>query len=145
MDKGLGLGIVFFWLMIGAISVAAIWARRLTDRERQQTIRSVIDRGQQLDPALLEKVMTPPLPWTQPPARNPRAPLQLLISGIIVVSAGAGLVLMGWCISQLEPRAFWPIVGAGLLVATIGAGLALSGQLARHAQRQFEAGDRRES
>jgi hypothetical protein len=127
------VGIVF-WLVIFGISSFGIWSKIREEHERQLTIRAAIERGQPLDPALLEKIMGHK-------ADKAPVPEQLLIGGLITLSAGVGLGVMGTFISQLAPPAFWPILGAGALVTCIGLGLVGAALLQKRLRKEARPQD----
>jgi hypothetical protein len=106
-----------FWIFVGAVAVAAI----ITDYKRRrggvEVLRAAIEKGQQLDPALIEKL-------TSNERRDERIePLHVKLGGIITLAAGVGLCLMSFFISRIAPVALYPIMGAGVLVMSIGVGL----------------------
>jgi hypothetical protein len=111
-----------FWLVVFGISALGIWSSMARERERQQTIRAAIERGQQLDPTVLEKVMSRSAAQDNG-SGGPQSWVQLMIGGIITLSVGPGLALMGVLIGNSAPLAYWPLLGAGALVATIGLGI----------------------
>jgi hypothetical protein len=120
-----------FWLFIGAVSVVAI----ITDYKRRrggvEVLRAAIEKGQQLDPALIEKL-------TSNERRDERIePLHVKLGGIITLAAGVGICLLSFFISRIAPIALYPILGAGVLVISIGVGL-LIGARALEAARARE-------
>lgn len=112
---------ITFWLVVFGISALGIWSTMARERERQQTIRAAIERGQLLDPAVLDKVMARSA--AEPSGGSAQNWVQLMIGGIITLSVGPGLALMGVLIGNSAPQAYWPLLGAGALVATIGVGI----------------------
>ena len=120
-----------FWIFVGAVAVAAI----ITDYKRRrggvEVLRAAIEKGQQLDPALIEKL-------TSNERRDERIePLHVKLGGIITLAAGVGLCLMSFFISRIAPIALYPIMGAGVLVISVGVGL-LIGARALEAARARE-------
>jgi hypothetical protein len=120
-----------FWIFIGAVSVVAI----ITDYKRRrggvEVLRAAIEKGQQLDPALIEKL-------TSNERRDERIePLHVKLGGIITLAAGVGICLLSFFISRIAPIALYPIFGAGVLVICVGAGL-LIGARALEAARARE-------
>jgi hypothetical protein len=120
-----------FWIFIGAVSVVAI----ITDYKRRrggvEVLRAAIEKGQQLDPALIEKL-------TSNERRDERIePLHVKLGGIITLAAGVGICLLSFFISRIAPIALYPILGAGVLVICVGAGL-LIGARALEAARARE-------
>jgi hypothetical protein len=105
-----------FWIFIGAVAVVAI----ITDYKRRrggvEVLRAAIEKGQQLDPALIEKLTSN--------GRDERIePLHVKLGGIITLAAGVGICLLSFFISRIAPIALYPILGAGVLVISVGVGL----------------------
>ncbi len=96
-----------------------VWRRLMIERERQQTIRLAIERGQALDAALVEKMLAPPNTSPGNPFTWP----------VAILSAGVGLGIFGAFMRQIDEEAFWSLVGTGSMIAIIGAGLFLNAYL----------------
>jgi hypothetical protein len=112
-----------FWMFIGAVAVAAI----ITDYKRRRggidVIRAAIDKGQQLDPALIEKL-------TANERRDERVePVLVKLGGVITLAAGVGICLLSFFISRIAPIALYPILGGGVLVSSIGVGLLIGARM----------------
>jgi hypothetical protein len=106
-----------FWIFIGAVAVVAI----ITDYKRRRggidVLHAAIDKGQQLDPAVIEKL-------TSSEVRDERVePVHVKLGGIITLAAGVGICLLSFFISRIAPIALYPILGCGVLVICIGGGL----------------------
>jgi hypothetical protein len=106
-----------FWIFIGAVAVAAI----ITDYKRRrggiEVLRAAIDKGQQLDSAVIEKL-------TSSERRDERIePVQVKLGGIVTMAAGVGICLLSFFISRIAPVALYPILGSGVLVICVGVGL----------------------
>ena len=110
---------VAFWIFIASVVVAGIWYAHARNRETQKTIRLAIEKGVQLDAALLDKLVI----------RESGNPEDYYIGGLICLACGLGLPVLGYFIGRIEPVAFFPIVGAGVLVGLIGISLILCGKL----------------
>jgi predicted membrane metal-binding protein len=121
-DPGEVFGPIFFFLAVFGIVAMTMWRRLHVERERQQTIRLAIEKGQPLDPALVEKMMSPPATKVSNPFTWP----------VAILSSGVGLAVFGLFMRQIEEDAFWPLLGSGSMIAIIGAGLFLNAYL--HAQ-----------
>ena len=115
------VGIVF-WVAIAVIVFINVWGKRSAERERQLTLRTAIERGQQIDPAMIEKIMA----GQQKPKQSQ---FGLLIGGVVVSFAGVGLVLMGLILGAEEG-----LLGSGVLVAMVGVGLVVAHVLQRRLQ-----------
>jgi len=90
---------VAFWVFIGAVAVAGI----VTDYKRRrggvEVLRMAIEKGQQLDPALIEKLTSN--------AQNAERiePVHVKLGGIITLAAGVGVCLLSLFISRIAPVA----------------------------------------
>jgi hypothetical protein len=84
--------------------------RPLTRRGSIDVIRMAIEKGQQLDPALIEKL-------TSNEHRAGRIdPLRMKLGSIITIASGIGVCLMAMFMAGVAPWAFYPIFGAGLVM-----------------------------
>jgi uncharacterized membrane protein YdjX (TVP38/TMEM64 family) len=110
---------IFFFLAVFGIVAIGMWRRLHVERERQQTIRLAIEKGQPLDPALVEKMMSPPATKVSNPFTWP----------VAILSSGVGIAVFGLFMRQIEEEAFWPLMGTGCMIAIIGAGLFLNAYL----------------
>jgi MFS family permease len=119
MDSGTWVPIFFFLAVFGIVAMT-LWRRLMVERERQQTIRLAIERGQALDASLVEKLMAPP------PDKVPGNPFTWPVA---ILSTGLGLAVFGMFMRQVEEDAFWPLLGCGSMIAIIGAGLFLNAYL----------------
>ena len=124
--QGSMVGIVF-WIAIAVIVFINVWGKRSAERERQQTLRAAIERGQQIDPAMIEKIMA----GQQKPKEMQYG---LLIGGVVVSFAGLGLVLMGWILGGDDGEAIRGLMGSGVLVGMVGVGLFVAHVLQRRLQ-----------
>ena len=102
-DPGEVFGPIFFFLAVFGIVAITMWRRLHVERERQQTIRLAIERGQTLDAALVEKMMAPPATKPSNPFTWPTA----------ILSTGLGLAAFSLFMRQIEEDAFWPLMGSG--------------------------------
>ena len=115
-----GIASAAFWGFVAVVVVAGIWREVATRRETEMTIRLAIEKGQQLDPLLIEKMLRP---------RKKTGSEGLLIAGGVILAAGIGLPILGYFVSLSgEHSAFYPLVGVGILTGLVGiAFLILSG------------------
>ena len=111
------LGPMFFFLAVFGIIAVVMWRRIAVERERQTTVRLAIERGQQLDAALVEKLLAP---------ANPPKPTNPTLVPVGLLSAGVGLCVFGLFLRQIEEDAFWVMTGVGCMVAIIGLGVLLA-------------------
>jgi hypothetical protein len=121
---------VAFWIFVGAVAVAGI----VTDYKRRRgsvdVIRIAIEKGQQLDPALIEKL-------TSNERRAERIdPLHMKLGSIITIASGVGICLLGIFMNGASPGAFYPIFGAGLVAICVGIGLRIASKVLAEARER---------
>ncbi len=122
---------VAFWIFVAVASVAGIVGGYKRRRIELEPLRSAIERGQQLDPAIIEKLMA------QPEHEQVRIePLHLRIGSIITIAVGAGLALLSIFISRIAPVALYPILGSGVLIVCVGIGLLIAARAVERHQRR---------
>lgn len=121
---GGGLAALAFWGFIAAVVVAGIWYG-IREREAQhETFRRVIESGQPVDQALMDKV----LGGEKVVHRN------LKIAGLIVLFTSPGLAVLGYFISLAAEEALMPLLGVAALVAFVGVGLLAA---SKYAERSY--------
>ena len=131
MDNGAYLVGVAFWVFVGAVAIAGIVAEHKKRQLGVDLLRAMIDKGQPLDPALVEKIMS------QPALEERTDPMDLKLAGIIVVATGIGLLPLSYFISRLAPVTLYPILGGGVVTICVGIGL-LVGAAAMAGARERE-------
>lgn len=107
---------IAFLAFVTVCAVAGIVADYKKRQAALQPLRAAIERGQQLDPALVERLMAP-----EPSSGI--APMGLLVGGIIASAAGIGTVILSVFLAQVEQNALYPVMGGGIVLLCIGAGL----------------------
>ena len=120
---------IAFWIFITIAAVAGIVADYKKRQVAFEPLRAAIERGQQLDPALVERLMAP----QRDEGINP---LHLQVGGIITLASGVGVALLAFFLNPVAPMAFYPVLGGGVVVVCVGAGLMLA---ARAVERQRAA------
>jgi len=110
---------IMFWIFVTIAAVAGIVSDYKKRQLALEPLRLAIERGQQLDTALVERLMAP----ERDAGLNP---LYLRVGGIITLSAGVGVVILAFLLNQLEPVAFYPVLGGGLVTICVGAGLVIA-------------------
>ena len=133
MSAAAGLGALGFWLFIAAVVVAGIWFDAKKREIQQETLRRVVESGQQLDPELIDRLLTDN-------AENERADRDLKVGGVITLSVAPGLVVLGYFLGKLEAQIFGVLLGVALLVAFVGMGLLAAGKMVERWNRQDKEG-----
>jgi hypothetical protein len=125
--------------MFAFLAVAAV-AGIIADYKKRQIVleplRAAIERGQPLDPALVERLMAP-----EPREQDTLNPIYLKVGGIITIAAGIGVAILGYFIGLVEAIAFYPVLGLGLVAVCVGVGLMIAaGVVERHAHASNKSG-----
>jgi hypothetical protein len=110
--------------MFAFLAVAAV-AGIVADYKKRQIVlaplRAAIERGQPLDPALVERLMAP-----EPRENDTINPLHLKVGGIITIAAGVGVAILAYFLGLLEPSALYPVLGVGVAAVCVGVGLIIA-------------------
>lgn len=109
MNEGLWVPIVMFAGLTVIISLF-FWFRFRARKEMQQTIRTAIDKGQELTPELVESLGT----------SQKRSKYQDLRNGMIWLAVGAGTALFGVAMGQIEKDVMSIMAGISAMPFMIG-------------------------
>ena len=109
MNEGLWVPISMFAGLTVIISLF-FWFRFRARSEMQQTIRSAIDKGQELSPELVESLGT----------SQKRSQYQDLRNGMIWIAVGAGIALFGVAMGQVEEEVTSIMAGISAMPFMIG-------------------------
>ena len=121
---------VAFWMFVGAVSVTGIIADFQKRRLNVELLRTLIEKGQVLDPAVITKLISPG-------ALDRRVdPADLKVGGTITVASGVGILLLSYFISRLAPVALYPVMGSGALVICVGIGLLIGAKVTADARER---------
>ncbi len=129
MEATAGLAALGFWLFLAAAVVANVVAASRKRESQQETLRRVVESGQQLDVAVIDRM----LGVTE---GNERADRELKVAGIIVMFAAPGLLVLGWFMGRFNDKIFDVMLGVGSLVMLVGIGLYVAGMMSKRWQRQ---------
>jgi hypothetical protein len=135
MGSMTGLAAFGFWMFIAAVVVSGIWSDIRKRESQQETLRRVVESGQHLDAALVEKMLGSV-------KGSSNADRDLKVGGIITMSVAPGLAILGYFLSQEDPRAQQVFFGIALLVGIIGLGIYVAGVMAARWRKQDEGQDR---
>ena len=129
METAAGLGAMGFWLFIAAVVVAGIWFDVRKRESQQETLRRVVESGQHLDPAMIDKLLAA----GGGPSRIDR---DLKVGGLIVIFVSPGLAILGWFLEKLQPNLFDVMLGVALMVGFVGIGLLVAGKVSERWYRE---------
>ena len=130
MGNGAYLVGVAFWVFVGAVAIAGIIADHKKRRLSIDLMRAMIEKGQPLDPVLVEKVMS------QQTSDGRTDPMDLKLGGIIVTAVGIGLLPLAYFIGKLAPIAVYPIVGSSVLTICVGVALLIGAKVIADARER---------
>ena len=119
MEVASSIGAFGFWLFLAVVVGGGMWFDARKKETEQETLRRLVESGQRIDPALVDKMLRT--------TGNERKDRDLKVGGIVTLFVGFGLVVLGWFLGKFEPQAFGVMLGVSGLVATIGIGLWLAG------------------
>ena len=129
MGTAAGLGALGFWLFLASVVVAGIWFDARKRESQQETLRRVVESGEHLDPALIDKLVA----TSEGQSRTDR---ELKMAGLIVVFVAPGIALLGWFLAKLQPDILQVMIGVSLLVGFVGIGLLVASKVAEHWYRE---------
>jgi hypothetical protein len=110
---------IAFWVFVAIASVSGIVSDYKKRKLALEPLRLAIEKGQQLDPAVVERLMAP----AQEPGMSP---IGLRVGGIITIAAGVGAAILAFFLDHLAREAFYPVMGAALVAVCVGAGLVIA-------------------
>ena len=122
-----------FWLFLTAVVVARIWSAARKRESQQETLRRVVESGQQLDVAVIDRMLG------ASGGSNERPDRHLKVAGIITMFASPGLVILGWFMGRFNDKIFDVMIGVAFLVFIVGIGLYVAGKITERWQRQDQS------
>jgi hypothetical protein len=111
---------IAFWVFVTVCAVAGIVADYKKRQLALEPLRLAIERGQQLDPQLVERLMA------SEKGDDGLNPMWFRIGGIITCAAGIGVGVLAFFLAQLAPVALYPVLGGGVVAVIVGLGLMLA-------------------
>lgn len=109
------LGMFGFWIFIGAAAVAGIWSEIKEKESKQETLRRVVESGQNLDQEMIDQMLG--VSDTKSSQRDLRT------GAYIMGGVAAGLLLFSFFLGRVSTDAGWILTGVSSLVACIGGGM----------------------
>jgi hypothetical protein len=124
---------IAFWAFLAIAAVAGIVADYKKRQLELEPLRAAIERGAQLDPAIIEKLMT------REAKDHSVNPMDLKIGGIITTTSGIGVGIASFLVSPWRPQAQYPLLALGVVAVFVGIGLLLAARaLQRNARVSIE-------
>lgn len=129
MDAAAGLGAMGFWLFLAAIIVAGIWFDARKRESQQETLRRVVESGQQIDPAVLDKMIAAS-------GGSENEGRDLKVAGLITLFVAPGIAILGWFLGEFEEKIFTVMLGVSALVGLVALGLYVAGSVCERWYRE---------
>ncbi len=114
MDGG-ALAMIIFFGFLAAIILVPIWLRERTKQSAHQLISQALEKGQQLDPALMRQL-------TEGQQRQQDRPRRTLGSGVVLLALGAGFALAAYFTGEVSgaEEAFNGMMIPAVLLGALG-------------------------
>ena len=129
MEATAGLAALGFWLFLAVIVVANVLAASRKRESQQETLRRIVESGQQLDAAVIDRLLGAS-------GGNERADQDLKVAGIIMMFVSPGLAILGWFLGRFNDKIFELMIGVALLVLIVGIGIYVAGMMTKRWQQQ---------
>ena len=127
MEVAASIGAFGFWLFLAVVVGGGMWFDARKKESEQETLRRLVESGQRIDPALVDKMLRT--------TGNEHTDRDLKVGGIITLFAGFGLVVLGWFLGKLNAEIFGVMLGVSGMVAMVGIGLLLAGAYSARTSR----------
>jgi hypothetical protein len=135
MGSMTGLAALGFWMFIAMCVVSSVWSDIRKRESQQETLRRIVESGQKIDAALIDKMVG------SVNKRKSHAGRELKVAGIITMSVSPGLFLLGYFITGLDLEKLKVFIGLSLLVGIVGIGLFAAGMMVSRWRKQDENQD----
>ncbi len=122
LGLGVGLAALAFWGFVASCVFAGVWNGIRKRDAQHETIRRLIESGQPIDQALLEKLSLVSEGQAKRPDRD------FYITGLWLLPIAPGLAILALFMGSLEPAAQPPIMGAAALMGCLGLGALAAGK-----------------
>ena len=129
MEATAGLAALGFWIFLAATVVANVLAVSRKRESQQETLRRIVESGQQLDVAVIDRMLGAS-------GGNERPDRDLKVAGIITMFVSPGLAILGWFLGRFNDKIFELMIGVALLVLIVGIGIYVAGMMTKRWQQQ---------
>jgi hypothetical protein len=127
MSSAAGLGALGFWIFITAIIVGGMWYDARRKESQQETLRRIVESGQEVDPAVIDRVIGV--------GESEKLARDLKVGAYVVLPLSPGMALMAVFMGMIAPEPRAALFGVAILMAFIGTGLLMA---AKMVERHYE-------
>lgn len=127
LDLGIGAGLaaLAFWGFVAAVAVAGIWDGIRKRDAQHETVRRLIESGQTIDEAMMEKLSLMGDGGSKRPDKD------FYITALWLLPVAPGLAVLAFFVGINAPEALAPILGAAGLVACLGIGFLVAAKITK--------------
>lgn len=112
------------FVFMAVATIAGIVSEYKKRQMELEPLRAAIERGQQLDPAIIERLMA-----RESHQNQDINPVHLRVGGIISIASGIGVALLSPTVQVALPMWVFPLLGIGVLAVCVGIGLLVSARV----------------
>lgn len=117
MTLGMGFAALGFWLFVAAMVAVGVWDSIRKRETQHETLRRMVESGQPLDEALLDRVLS-----VHKESKDMGRDLR--VGGWITLALGPGLAAFGWILGiALDEVLTYIMLAVAVLMLFISAGL----------------------
>lgn len=124
---GAGLAALAFWGFVAIVVVAGIWSSIRKREVQHETLRRIIESGQEVSPETIQKILS---------RHAERLDRDLMAGGLITLFVAPGLAVLGWFLSAVSKDALMPLLGTSILVGCISIGLIVASRVVARSYRE---------
>lgn len=115
-----------FWIFISALILAQIYQETAQQTSRARLLQAALEKGQDLDPQLLERMFPAEGEGNGQNAKDPR---RFRIAAVVLASLGLGLGVLALAVRQIHINHFWVCLGLGGLTLVVSVGLFIASRM----------------
>ena len=135
ITTGAGLGALGFWIFVAAIVAVGVWDASRKRETHHETLRRIIESGQPLDDALVDKLLNPA-------GSNQDLEVELWTGGLIMLALAPALALFGYLLSVVLEAKLFGILGAvAVLIGCLGLGFLGISRIVRKRRHARDTGN----
>ncbi len=113
---GGGLAALAFWMFIAAVVIGGIWDSIRKREAQHETVRRIIESGQQIDQQLIDKLLS------LSDGRSKRLDRDFKITALCILPTAVGMAFFAGILGSYYPGYLMPLLGVAALLACIGIG-----------------------
>jgi len=121
---GAGLASLAFWIFIAAVVVGGIWDGIRKREAQHETIRRVIESGNDLDEKTMDRLVS------LTGGESKRYDRDFKITALWILPVAVGMALFAVILGRQVPDALYVLLGVAALLASLGLGFLLCGKIA---------------